>query len=39
MFLVAILFAFDLIEVDGDDWRPKPLQERKAKLEKADPSD
>jgi len=30
----AILFAFDLIEVDGDDWRPKPLEERKAKLAK-----
>jgi ATP-dependent DNA ligase len=28
----AVLFAFDLLELDGDDWRPRPLEERKAKL-------
>ena len=25
--------AFDLLELDGEDWRPRPLEERKAKLE------
>jgi bifunctional non-homologous end joining protein LigD len=28
------LYAFDLIELDGEDWRPRPLEERKAKLAK-----
>jgi len=28
----AVLFAFDLIELDGDDWRQRPLEQRKAKL-------
>jgi len=27
-----VLYAFDLIRVDGEDWRPRPLEERKAKL-------
>jgi ATP dependent DNA ligase domain len=30
----AVLFAFDFIELDGDDWRPRPREERKAKLAK-----
>jgi len=30
----VVLFAFDLIELDGDDWRPRPLEARKAKLAK-----
>jgi bifunctional non-homologous end joining protein LigD len=30
----VFLYAFDLLELDGVDWRPQPLQERKAKLEK-----
>jgi bifunctional non-homologous end joining protein LigD len=30
----VVLYAFDLIELDGDDWRPQPLVERKAKLAK-----
>jgi bifunctional non-homologous end joining protein LigD len=28
----AFLYAFDLIELDGDDLRPEPLEKRKAKL-------
>jgi ATP-dependent DNA ligase len=24
------LYAFDLLELDGTDWRPRPLEERKA---------
>jgi bifunctional non-homologous end joining protein LigD len=28
----TVLFAFDLLELDGEDWRPRPLEERKAKL-------
>jgi bifunctional non-homologous end joining protein LigD len=28
------LYAFDLLELDGEDWRPRPLKERKARLEK-----
>ena len=28
----AVLFAFDLIALDGDDLRQRPLEERKAKL-------
>jgi bifunctional non-homologous end joining protein LigD len=27
-------YAFDLLELDGEDWRPRPLEERKAKLAK-----
>jgi bifunctional non-homologous end joining protein LigD len=30
----VVLYAFDLLEFDGEDWRPKPLGERKAKLAK-----
>ena len=30
----VVLYAFHLIELDGDDWRPRPLEERKAKLAK-----
>jgi bifunctional non-homologous end joining protein LigD len=30
----AILYAFDLLELDGDDLRPQPLGECKAKLAK-----
>jgi bifunctional non-homologous end joining protein LigD len=30
----AFLYAFDLLELDGEDWRPRPLEERKARLEK-----
>jgi bifunctional non-homologous end joining protein LigD len=30
----AFLYAFDLLELDGEDWRPRPLEERKAKLER-----
>jgi bifunctional non-homologous end joining protein LigD len=26
--------GFDLLELDGEDWRPRPLEERKARLEK-----
>jgi ATP dependent DNA ligase domain len=26
----AFLYAFDLLELDGEDWRPRPLEERKA---------
>jgi bifunctional non-homologous end joining protein LigD len=29
----VVLYAFDLLELDGEDWRPRPLEERKAKLE------
>jgi bifunctional non-homologous end joining protein LigD len=28
----VFLYAFDLLELDGEDWRPRPLEERKAKL-------
>jgi ATP-dependent DNA ligase len=28
----VILYAFDLLELDGEDWRPRPLEERKAGL-------
>jgi bifunctional non-homologous end joining protein LigD len=28
----AFLYAFDLLEMDGDDLRPRPLSKRKAKL-------
>jgi ATP-dependent DNA ligase len=27
------LYAFDLLELDGTDWRPRTLEERKAKLQ------
>jgi bifunctional non-homologous end joining protein LigD len=30
----AILFAFDLLELNGTDYRDEPLEKRKAKLEK-----
>jgi bifunctional non-homologous end joining protein LigD len=30
----VFLFAFDLIELDGEDLRPAPLEQRKGKLEK-----
>jgi bifunctional non-homologous end joining protein LigD len=30
----VILYAFDLLELDGEDFRPKPLHARKARLEK-----
>jgi bifunctional non-homologous end joining protein LigD len=30
----AVLYAFDLIELDGEDWRSRPLEERKARLAK-----
>jgi len=30
----VVLYAFDLIEIDGDDWRSRPLEERKARLVK-----
>ena len=29
----VIFYAFDLLELDGEDWRPRPLEERKARLE------
>ena len=28
----VVLYAFDLLELDGEDYRPKPLAERKKKL-------
>jgi bifunctional non-homologous end joining protein LigD len=31
---VFLFYAFDLLELDGEDWRPRPLRERKAKLAK-----
>jgi bifunctional non-homologous end joining protein LigD len=30
----VLLYAFDLIELDGEDLRPAPLEQRKGKLEK-----
>ena len=30
----VILYAFDLLELGGEDWRARPLEERKAKLAK-----
>jgi bifunctional non-homologous end joining protein LigD len=30
----VLLYAFDLLELDGQDWRPRTLEERKAKLAK-----
>jgi ATP-dependent DNA ligase len=30
----VIHYAFDLLELDGEDWRPRPLEKRKAKLQK-----
>jgi DNA ligase-1 len=29
----VILMAYDLLEWDGEDWRAKPLAERRAQLE------
>ncbi len=28
----VVYYAFDLLHADGEDWRPRPLHERKAKL-------
>lgn len=28
----AVLFAFDLLHLNGEDWRPRPLAERQARL-------
>jgi bifunctional non-homologous end joining protein LigD len=30
----VVLFAFNLLELDGDDWRSRPLEERKTRLAK-----
>jgi bifunctional non-homologous end joining protein LigD len=30
----AFLYAVDLLDLDGQDWRPRPLEERKARLER-----
>jgi bifunctional non-homologous end joining protein LigD len=30
----VFLYAFDLLELDGEDWRARPLAERKAELER-----
>jgi bifunctional non-homologous end joining protein LigD len=30
----VVLYAFDLIELDGEDWRSRPLEDRKARLAK-----
>jgi ATP-dependent DNA ligase len=30
----AFLYAFDLLELDGEDWRPRSLEERKNRLQK-----
>jgi bifunctional non-homologous end joining protein LigD len=30
----VFLYAFDLLELDGEDWRPRPLEARKARLAK-----
>jgi bifunctional non-homologous end joining protein LigD len=30
----VFLYAFDLLELDGEDWRSRPLEARKARLEK-----
>jgi bifunctional non-homologous end joining protein LigD len=30
----VFLYAFDLLELNGEDWRHEPLEKRKAKLEK-----
>src|SRR5712691_2352182 len=29
----VFLYGFDLLELNGEDWRPHPLEKRKAKLE------
>lgn len=29
----VVIFAYDLMEFEGEDWRAKPLKERRAKLE------
>ena len=28
----VFLYAFVLLELDGEDWRPRPIEERKATL-------
>jgi bifunctional non-homologous end joining protein LigD len=28
----VFLYAFDLLDLNGEDWRPRPLEERKARL-------
>jgi len=30
----AFLYAFDLLELDGEDWRPRRLEERKNRVQK-----
>jgi bifunctional non-homologous end joining protein LigD len=30
----VFLYAFGLLELEGEDWRPRPLEERKAQLAK-----
>jgi ATP-dependent DNA ligase len=30
----AMLYAFDLLELDGENWRERPIEERKAALSK-----
>ncbi len=30
----VILYAFDLLELDGEDWRARSIEERKARLAK-----
>jgi len=30
----VVLYAFDLLELNGEDWRPRTLEQRKAKLAK-----
>jgi bifunctional non-homologous end joining protein LigD len=30
----VMLYAFHLLELNGEDWRPQPLEKRKAKLAK-----
>jgi ATP-dependent DNA ligase len=30
----VILYAFDLLELHGEDWQPRPLEQRKARLAK-----
>jgi len=30
----VVLYAFDLLELNGEDWRPQPLEGRKARLAK-----
>jgi ATP-dependent DNA ligase len=30
----VFIYAFDLLELDGEDWRPRPLEARKDRLAK-----